>query len=157
MLFIICIKATGQRIGTILSSVTTIIIGLGIGLAYSWKLALVALAFTPLILIGHYMEIRLTYQSNMGNSKALEKSTKIAVEVVSNIRTVVSLGRERMFYNMYMEMLEPSLNSAKRLTHIRGLVFGLARSVFLFAFAACIAFGSQLVSDGEISISAVFV
>lgn len=126
-------------------------------MAYSWRLALVALAFTPLILIAHYLEIRLTFQSNLGNSKALEKSTKIAVEVVSNIRTVVGLGRERMFYNKFMEMLEPSLASAKRLTHIRGLVFGVARSVFFFAFAACIAYGSQLVADGEISIAAVFV
>lgn len=140
-----------------LSALTTVIVGIAIGMAYSWKLGFVALAFTPLILIAHYIEIRLTEQANMGNSKALEKSTKVAVEVVSNIRTVVSLGRERMFYSKYMELLEPSLVSAKKLAHTRGLVFGVARSIFFFAYAACIGYGGQLVSEGSLTIGAVFV
>lgn len=124
---------------------------------YSWRLGLVALAFTPLILIAHYFEIKFTAQSNMGNSKALEKSTKVAVEVVSNIRTVVSLGRERMCYQQYVDLLEPSLVSAKRVTHIRGLVYGIARSLWFFAYAACMYYGGQLVAQNEASIATVFV
>lgn len=34
---------------------------------------------------------------------------KLTVEVVSNIRTVASLGREEMFYNQYMDMLNPAI------------------------------------------------
>lgn len=133
------------------------VLGIGIGMFYSWRLGLVALAFTPVLLIFFYFEIKLTEQTNMGNSKALEKSTKVAVEAVSNIRTVVSLGRERMFHQQYLDLLEPSVASAKRVTHIRGLVYGIARSLFFYAFAACMAYGGQLVVSQDMSIAAVFV
>lgn len=150
-------QATGQRIGTVIGSVTTTLLGIGIGMYYSWRLGFVALVFTPLILIAMHMEIRLSAQSNMGNQKALKRSTKIAVEVVSNIRTVASLGRERMFHQQYMQLLEPSAARGKRLTHVRGLVFGVARSSLFFANSACIMFGAQLVADEAIALSNVFV
>lgn len=149
--------ATGQRIGTLLQSVATIVIALGIAMAYEWRLALVALAFTPIILVASYTEMRLMEQQNMGNSKALEKSTKLAVEIVSNIRTVVSLGRERMFYQQYMDYLEPSLKSAKKNTHFRGLVYGIARSIMYFAFAVCMLYGGKLVVDHGVPYSNIFV
>ncbi|XP_037033409.1 ATP-dependent translocase ABCB1-like isoform X2 [Bradysia coprophila] len=149
--------ATGQRIGTVLSSVSTLILGIGIAMYYEWRLGFVALAFAPIILVASYMDIKLMGQQNLGNGKALEKSTKIAVEVVSNIRTVVSLGREKMFFNMYMDLLEPSVKSAKRNTHMRGLVYGIARSIWFFAYAACMVYGAQLVVWGEINIATVFV
>lgn len=133
------------------------VLSIGIGMAYSWRLGLVALAFTPFLLVSQYMEIKLTEQSNLGNGKALERSTKVAVEVVSNIRTVVSLGRERMFHTQYMDLLEPSVSSAKRLTHIRGVVYGIARSLWFFAYAACMAYGGQLVAEEQMTIAAVFV
>lgn len=124
---------------------------------YSWKLGFVALAFTPFILVGSYMEIKLMEQSNLGNAKALEKSTKIAVEAVSNIRTVVSLGREKIFHQTYMDTLEPSLINAKKSTHYRGGVYGLARSLWFFSYAACMAYGGHLVVTENMDIGKVFM
>lgn len=124
---------------------------------YEWRLAFVALAFAPFILVTSYMEIKLMEQHNLGNGKALEKSTKVAVEVVSNIRTVVSLGREKMFHRMYMDHLEPSVRSAKRTTHYRGFVYGIARSIWFFAYAACMVYGGHLVTTEGVSIATVFM
>lgn len=149
--------ATGQRIGTVVSSMSTAVISITIGMVYSWKLGLVSLAFTPFIIAAHFYEFRLTNETNLGNYKALERSTKIAVEVVSNIRTVMALGCEKMFNAQYVRLLEPSLVAAKKLTHVRGLVYGVARSLMSFANAACIAYGAHLVVTGEMTIAAVFV
>jgi len=149
--------ATGQRIGTVLSSISTLCIGIGIAMYYEWRLGFIALAFCPFIIVGSYMDVRLMKQQNLGNGKALEKSTKIAVEAVGNIRTVVSLGREAMFYKMYMDLLEPTTESAKRVTHMRGVVYGLARSIWFFAYAACMVYGGQLVADEDMHIATVFV
>lgn len=149
--------ATGQRIGSVLSSVATLLLAIGIAMYYEWRLGFVALAFAPFILVGSYTDIKLMKQQNLGNGKALEKSTKIAVEAVGNIRTVVSLGREKMFYKMYVDLLEPTVENAKRVTHMRGLVYGLARSIWFFAYAACMVYGGQLVADEQMSIATVFV
>lgn len=103
------------------------------------------------------MEIKLMEQSNLGNAKALENSTKIAVEAVSNIRTVVSLGREKIFHQTYMNTLEPSLINAKKNTHYRGGVYGLARSLWFFSYAACMAYGGHLVVTENMEIGKVFM
>lgn len=154
---ILTLQATGQRIGTVLSAVSTLVLGIGIAIFYEWRLGCVALAFAPFILVTTYMDVKLIGQQNLGNGKMLEKSTKIAVEVVGNIRTVVSLGREKMFYNMYMDLLEPFVKSAKKHTHMRALVYGIARSIGFFAYAACMAYGAQLVARREIEIATAFV
>lgn len=149
--------ATGQRIGTVLSSISTICISLGIAFAYEWRLAFVALCFTPFILVASYFELKFMEQQSMGNAKALEKSTKLAVEVVSNIRTVVSIGKESMFHAKYRDFLLPSLAKSKRNTHIRGLVYGIARSLMFFSFSACMAYGGHLVLTQSVNIGSVFM
>lgn len=149
--------ATGQRIGTVLSSISTLCIGIGIAMYYEWRLGFIALCFCPFIIVGSYLDVRLMKQQNLGNGRALEKSTKIAVEAVGNIRTVVSLGREAMFFKMYMDLLEPTAKSAQKVTHMRGVVYGIARSIWFFAYAACMVYGGQLVADEGMHIETVFV
>jgi len=102
-------QATGQRIGTIVQSISTLALGIALSMYYEWSLGLVALAFTPFILIAFYMQRTLMAKENMGSAKTMENCTKLAVEVVSNIRTVASLGREEMFHQNYIGMLIPAV------------------------------------------------
>lgn len=44
---------------------------------YEWRLGLVALSFTPVLMAGLYFQIVLLRQENLGTGKALEKSTKV--------------------------------------------------------------------------------
>ncbi|XP_016968073.1 ATP-dependent translocase ABCB1 [Drosophila biarmipes] len=148
--------ATGQRIGTIIQSISTLVLGIGLSMYYEWSLGLVALAFTPFILIAFYMQRTLMAKENMGSAKTMENCTKLAVEVVSNIRTVVSLGREEMFHQNYISMLIPAVAISKRNTHFRGMVYGLARSLMFFAYAACMYYGTWCVINRGIEFGDVF-
>lgn len=84
-------------------------LGIALAMYYEWSLGLVAIAFMPFILVSFYMQRIVMAQENMGNAKIMENTTKLAVEVVSNIRTVVSLGREDMFHTNYIDMLTPAV------------------------------------------------
>ncbi|XP_011185431.1 ATP-dependent translocase ABCB1 [Zeugodacus cucurbitae] len=148
--------ATGQRIGTIVQSLATIVLGVGLSMYYEWSLGLLALAFAPFILVAAFLQRKVMAQENMGTAKAMENCTKLAVEVVSNIRTVASLGREEMFYQQYMDLLHPAMNQAKKNTHFRGLVYGLARSLMFFAFAACMYYGGWCVVHKGMDFGNVF-
>lgn len=62
---------------------------------------------------------------------------------------MASLGREQTFHELYMLELLPAHKVALRNTHIRGLVFGLARSIMFFAYSTTMYYGGQLmVEDG---------
>ncbi|XP_055837899.1 ATP-dependent translocase ABCB1 [Episyrphus balteatus] len=148
--------ATGQRIGTILQSLATLLLGVGLAMYYEWSLGLIGLAFTPFILIATYLQRKVMADESMGTAKAMETCTKLAVEVVSNVRTVVSLGREDMFQVQYMDTLLPACNKAKRNTHYRGLVYGLARSIMFFAYAATMYYGGYCIVNNGMPYGNVF-
>ncbi|CAG9786831.1 unnamed protein product [Diatraea saccharalis] len=133
--------ATGQRIGTVLQAIGTFGFALVLALVYEWRVALVAMTFVPLMAGVLYKEGRMVSAESFGTAKTMEASSKIAVEAVSNVRTVASLGREETFLNDYANQLLPALYLAKRTAHWRGIVFGLSRGLFNFVYAAAMYYG----------------
>lgn len=123
---------------------------------YEYRLGLTAFAFTPLILIATFLQGRIIRQANENNKRMTESATKLAVEAITNIRTVASLGREDKFHNMYIELLYPTYKIARRDLHIRGLIFGMARSLMFFAYAACMYYGGILIRDEQLEIGKIF-
>lgn len=55
----------------------TLFLGVGLSMYYEWSLGLLALAFTPFILIATYLQRKVMAQENMGTAKTMEKCTKV--------------------------------------------------------------------------------
>jgi ATP-binding cassette subfamily B (MDR/TAP) protein 1 len=55
-------------------------VGWGVALAiyYDWRLGLVAMCFTPFILLSQYLFMRISRGEIFNNQQALEKSTKVS-------------------------------------------------------------------------------
>ncbi|KAG7308521.1 hypothetical protein JYU34_005733 [Plutella xylostella] len=141
--------ATGQRIGTVLQAFGTFSLALVLALIYEWRVGLVALTFVPIMGAIVYKQGRMITAESFGTAKTMERSSKIAVEAVANVRTVASLGREEQFIREYSLQLDPAVALAKRAAHWRGIVFGLSRGVFNFVYAAALYYGGTIiVNDG---------
>ncbi|KAK4872648.1 hypothetical protein RN001_014677 [Aquatica leii] len=149
--------ATGQRIGTILNSISTVLISLGTSFYFEWRIAFVSVCFSPLIVLSFYLEKKMIAKDTQGHYESLQKSTKIAVEAINGIRTVASLGCERTFHDLYMAEIIPYQKIAQRNTHIRGLIFGLSRSLMFFSYSASLYYGAMLIKNEGISYSRVFM
>ena len=70
---------------------------------------------------------------------------QLAIEAITNIRTVAGLGRERTFVKRYVAALEKPHQGALKKSHLRGIVFGFAQSTPFFAYAGCMYYGGYLV------------
>lgn len=81
---------------------------------------------------------------------------QIAVEALANIRTVVSLGCEEVFLDLYVKDLVPYLKSTRLKCHYRGFVLGLARSLLVFAYAAGLSYGIKLLIKGDLNYGDMF-
>lgn len=80
----------------------------------------------------------------------------MAVEAVSNFRTVVGLGLEETCHTYYIKALKPSLEIAKSNSKYKGLIFAMARSIVYFAYAACMYYGGILINEEHLYYSSVF-
>ncbi|KAK4872649.1 hypothetical protein RN001_014678 [Aquatica leii] len=149
--------ATGQRIGTILNSLSTVLIALGTSFFFEWRVTFVSICFSPLIVLVYSLEEKFKAEETQGHYKSLQKSTKIAVEAINGIRTVASLGCEQIFHNLYMAEIVPYQKMAQRNTHIRGVVYGLSRSLLFVSYAASLYYGAMLIKDEGIDYVRVFI
>ncbi|KAK9877112.1 hypothetical protein WA026_016857 [Henosepilachna vigintioctopunctata] len=86
----------------------------------------------------------------------LQKSAAIAVEAISNIRTVASLGCEKLIISRYTKELIPYHVSFRRKCHFRSFILGLAKSLMYFAYSAGLSYGARLIVDEGIHYGIIF-
>ena len=148
--------ATGSRIGVLFQALTTMIAAVVLSLYYEWRLGLVAMAFVPFLLIATYFQAKIIMGQSALERDGLQKSAKVAMEAIGNIRTVASLGKERQFHTIYMDSLRGPHQKALKRSWIRGAIFGFASSLPMFAYAVTMYYGGWLVANDGLDFTKVF-
>ncbi len=108
------------------------------------------------MIYGAFLEGRVLGSDNVIEKESIEKSCNLAVEALSNIRTVASLCGEKRFLELYINALEDSHRINKRRAHIRGLVYGLTTSTAWFCYGLSQFYGGYLVEKECVAIADVF-
>ena len=148
--------ATGSRIGVLFQAVSTMASSIVLSLYYEWKLGLTAMTFVPLLLASYYLQARVIMGQTAMELDGLQKSSRVAMEVIGNIRTVAGLGRENQFHKLYMDSLRGPHRAALRKAWIRGIIFGASTSLPMFAYAATMYYGGWLVANEGLDFTNVF-
>lgn len=139
--------ATGSRIATILQASSTLVLGVLMSFYYSWKLTLVAMLGVPLVFTGVFLESRLMHSQGLYEKEALEGASKVAVEVIANIRTVAALGGERAFLKRYADALSAAEVAGQRKMRWRGVVFAMGQCSWFIAYAITLYYGGVLIAN----------
>lgn len=142
--------ATGSWLGIVTQALFTLIIAVGIGLYFSWKLGLVVTILVPFLTIGIFLQAKIFAGHDTVKTEAFEESAKLAVEAITNIRTVAGLRAEEKFIKTYIEKLAVLHKLSYSKSHIRGAVFGFAQASPFFAYGIAMYYGGYLVCKQEI-------
>ncbi|KAK3108991.1 hypothetical protein FSP39_020354 [Pinctada imbricata] len=148
--------ATGSKIGQVLESISVISSSIVIAFYFSWKLSLVVLAFLPLMVIAGIVHGKIVAGFNKGGKKQLEEAGKICTEAIDNMRTVVSLTRERTFVDRYNGIVQTIFRSAIKKSLIQGFAVCFSQGIMFFAYAATFTMGAHMVENGEVEFQNVF-
>ncbi len=70
-------QATGNRIGTILQAIFTIVVSVALALYYDWRLGLVTSLFIPLVLVAMYFQSIIIAGQDTLEKDSLADSAKV--------------------------------------------------------------------------------
>ncbi|XP_018398759.1 PREDICTED: multidrug resistance protein homolog 49 [Cyphomyrmex costatus] len=143
--------ATGTRIGSMLQAFSTLVIGISISMYYSWKMTLVSVVSIPLVLAAVFFEARVIGGQGMQEKKKMESATRVAVEAITNIRTVASLNKEEVFLKRYCVELDHVAQAMRIRNKLRGLVYSCGQTIPMFGYAISLYYGGYLVAREGLS------
>ncbi|KAM6202323.1 ATP-binding cassette sub-family B member 5 [Rhynchocyon petersi] len=148
--------ATGSRLGAITQNATCMGLSVLISFVYGWEMTLLILIIAPVLaLTGIIGTTAMTGFANK-DKQELKRAGKIATEAVQNIRTVVSLTREKAFEQMYEETLQTQHRNALRKAQIFGSCYAFSHAFVYFSYAAGFRFGAYLIQTGRMTTEGMF-
>ncbi|CEP00952.1 hypothetical protein PBRA_008264 [Plasmodiophora brassicae] len=148
--------ASGSTMATLLQVSTTLVGGIVVSLVYGWKLALVATACLPLLLLANYFRHRIiTYFADRTRA-TYERSSQVACEAVAGIRTVQSLCAEAHVHRQYEAVLRPALRDGYRNARLNTLLYAFTQSVSFVIIALIFWYGGRLIAYEGYSIKQLY-
>ncbi|KAJ6830310.1 ABC transporter B family member 19-like [Iris pallida] len=148
-------SAIADRISVILQNMTSLITSFVLGFIVEWRVALLILATFPLLVLANFAQ-QLSLKGFAGDTaKAHAKTSMIAGEGVSNIRTVAAFNAQDKILSLFCHELRiPQLRSLRR-SQTSGLLFGLSQLSLYASEALILWYGAHLVHSGASTFSKV--
>ncbi|TMW58939.1 hypothetical protein Poli38472_007084 [Pythium oligandrum] len=135
----------GAKLAEVLHFSSTMVAGITIGLVRGWELALITLAFAPVLAITMGVMMKVTTRATQESINAYGKAGAVAQEALSNIKTVHMFNAMESFVAKYDEALQGSIAAGIR----KGITAGASRGVLWFCmfcmFACGMFFGALFV------------
>ncbi|KAF8652628.1 hypothetical protein AX16_004289 [Volvariella volvacea WC 439] len=147
----------GVTLGTIVQSIATLVIGVIMGMIYLWKVGLVGLACTPLLIGCGWIRLRVLVQRDEHNKVEHESSAQLACESAGSIRTVASLTLEDHCLQRYSQSLEIPLRQSNVSSIWSHFLYAFSQASAFWVIALVFWYGATLVANLEASIFEFFV
>ncbi|PKU70482.1 ABC transporter B family member 19 [Dendrobium catenatum] len=155
-------SAIAERISVILQNMTSLLTSFIIGFIVEWRVALLILATFPLIVLANFAQLgkcshqQLSLKGFAGDTaKAHAKTSMIAGEGVSNIRTVAAFNAQSKILSLFRQELRiPQRHSLSR-SQISGSLFGLSQLALYGSEALILWYGAHLVRSGASTFSRI--
>ncbi|KAH7683905.1 Xenobiotic-transporting ATPase protein [Dioscorea alata] len=148
-------SAIAERISVILQNITSLLTSFIVGFIVEWRVSLLILATFPLLVLANFAQ-QLSLKGFAGDTaKAHAKTSMIAGEGVSNIRTVAAFNAQDKILSLFRHELQIPQHRSLRRSQTAGLLFGLAQLSLYASEALILWYGAHLVRSGISTFSKV--
>nr|APD26504.1 ATP-binding cassette transporter subfamily B member 1-like X2 protein [Brachionus koreanus] len=144
-----CKGLTSDKFGILAQGIAGMGFSVIFGFVINWKLTLVMLVFVPITFSSGIIVGRSSTSNKVKGKSSDEEGGRITIETIENIKTVISLGREKHFINEFNEVFEKRIKKTLIMFHVAAFFYGLMNSILFFIQAAGFSFGYYLIkTDG---------
>lgn len=148
-------SAMAERISVILQNMTSLLTSFIVAFIVEWRVSLLILGTFPLLVLANFAQ-QLSLKGFAGDTaKAHAKTSMIAGEGVSNIRTVAAFNAQEKVLSLFSHELRVPQHRSLRRSQTSGSLFGLSQLALYASEALILWYGAHLVSKGLSTFSKV--
>ncbi|KAJ3190714.1 Multidrug resistance protein 1 [Irineochytrium annulatum] len=140
---------TGRLMSSIIQIGVTMIAGLAIAFSHGWELTLIVLGSVPFIALAGAMQLKVLSGFNAKSKEAYNEANETANEVVDQIRTVLTLTKERKFLDEYRANIEVPHQINVKGAFVGAIGYALSQGMIFWAYALAYYAGAQLIVIGR--------
>ncbi|KEH24934.1 ABC transporter B family-like protein [Medicago truncatula] len=146
----------GDSLGTVVQTISAVVTTFIMGLIITWRLSIVMIAVQPIHMVCFYTRSSLLKRMSRKAIEAQDKSSKIAVEAVSNIRTITAFSSQDRILKILEKAQQGPSHENIRQSWFAGIGLACAQSLHSCIRAFHFWYGGKLVSQGYITTKALF-
>ncbi|KAJ2992289.1 GTPase-activating protein, partial [Globomyces sp. JEL0801] len=140
---------SGVTLGAILQILTTLVASLIVSFYFGWKLAAVATAALPFLILSNKFRMDIFTYFSEKSKENYQKSAQVACEAVASIRTVQSLTREKAVFEAYSAYLQEPLRNGYKSALLNTPLYALATAFsFMINFIVFLYGGRLMAYEG---------
>ncbi|XP_060073738.1 ATP-dependent translocase ABCB1-like [Ylistrum balloti] len=140
-------EGIGDKIGLCIQYLAAFFGGFSIGFWKSWKMTLVMMSLTPLMVICAAMFSKKMQSLSKNAQASYSDAGSIAEEVLSCIRTVISHNGQKQERNRYEQALKICKSIGVKKGVIQGLLMGFVFITMFSSYGLAFWYGTELVKD----------
>lgn len=147
----------GSAVGQIQTSLVTMLVGVVVALAADWRLGLVCAACMPILTASGFLQFKAQSRFQNRTKKAYEASAMYAGEIVTCMKAVNSLTREKDILQRYYDEVESQVQISRRHTFRTAAFYAVAQVISPLCTSLVFWYASVLLLQQEIDMYQFYV
>ncbi|KAJ1981867.1 hypothetical protein H4R33_005147 [Dimargaris cristalligena] len=147
---------SGRLIGVLVQSISTLVVGFTLAFTNGWQLTLVVVACIPILVLGSILQMKSIEGFDGKTKKAYDRAAQTASETVSNLRTVATLCRERMFIEKFNRSNDQPHRDSVRAFMMDSVGSAFSQTNMFLMMIIAFFYGSRLVIWGIYTVDEMF-
>ncbi|CAN6225918.1 unnamed protein product [Urochloa humidicola] len=146
----------GDRMSLVTQTVSAVLTAYIMGLVIAWRLALVMIAVQPLDITCFYTRHVLLKKMSKKSMQAQSKCSKLAVEAVSNLRTITAFSSQNRILHLFDQAQDGPRKESIRQSWFAGFGLGTSMSLLRCTWALIFWYSGILIAGHHITAKAFF-
>ncbi|PRT55127.1 Leptomycin B resistance protein pmd1 [Wickerhamiella sorbophila] len=147
----------GSTLGQMIQSLTTLFGGIITGIAFNWRIGLVATACVPVLVSCGFLRVFVMNQLAERGRRVYENSGSMASSYATAVRTVQSLTREDEVCDVYNRAVDNQVSRSRPAILRSAILYAFSEGFTPWVTALVFWFGSKMMIDHHATIFSYFV
>ncbi|CAK4682811.1 unnamed protein product [Aphanomyces euteiches] len=149
---------TAVTLNSILMTIATVAVAVGIGFYFSWRMTLMFMAVFPFMAAAQSLRVNvMTSQTGKDINDGDVKAGALLSEAISAVRTIASFNLENATSSAYLKNLDVSAIADRKDGIAGGFAYSVSQSSMIFAQAAIFYYGGWLMTHGLLIFQSMFM